>query len=35
MRAPGLYPGIPEAEYFADDALSQSGAKLILDTPAR
>ena len=35
MRAPGLYPGIPEAEYHADDALSQSGAKLILDAPAR
>lgn len=35
MRTPGLYPGIPEAEYHADDALCQSGAKLLIDAPAR
>lgn len=34
-RAPGLYDDIPEPEYHADEALSQSGAKLLLDAPAR
>ena len=32
---PGIYPDVPEADYHADEALSQSGAKLLLDCPAR
>lgn len=31
----GLRPGIDETEYHADPALSQSGAKLLLESPAR
>lgn len=31
---PGLYDDLPEADYFADPALSASGAKLILKAPA-
>lgn len=30
----GLLPGIPEADYHSDPALSQSGAKLLLRSPA-
>ena len=32
---PGIHLDIPEATYHADEALSQSGAKLLLDCPAR
>lgn len=32
---PGVHDNLPEAEYFAHPALSQSGAKLILDSPAK
>lgn len=32
---PGIYPDHDEATYHADPALSQSGAKLLLDCPAR
>lgn len=32
---PGLYPDVPEADYHADEALSQTGAKWLLDCPAR
>lgn len=32
---PGIYPDHDEATYHADPALSQSGAKKILDCPAR
>lgn len=35
MKA-GMYDAVPEVEYHADrDSLSQSGAKLLLDSPAR
>lgn len=32
---PGITDGVPEDEYFADPALSQSQAKTLLDCPAR
>jgi len=32
---PGLHKGIPAADYHAAPGLSHSGARLILDTPAR
>ena len=35
MRDPGIYDAVPEAEYHADPALSQSQAKTLLDCPAR
>lgn len=35
MRDPGIYDAVPEAEYHADSALSQSQAKTLLDCPAR
>lgn len=35
MIGPGIHDGIPEDVYFADDALSASGAKVLLRNPAR
>lgn len=32
---PGLYPDIPDVVYLADQAVSQSGLKVLLDCPAR
>lgn len=35
VRDPGFHPDVPEADYHADrGSLSQSGAKLILESPA-
>lgn len=31
----GIHPGIPEADYHADPAFSQSQAKVLLESPAR
>ena len=31
----GIHDGVPEADYFASPALSQSQAKTLLDCPAR
>lgn len=36
MREPGFYPDIPERDYHADrTTLSQSGAKVLLESPAQ
>lgn len=34
VTEPGIYPDVPEREYHSDPALSQSGAKLLLKSPA-
>lgn len=31
----GIVPGVPEAEYHSNPALSSTGARLLLDSPAR
>lgn len=33
-RAPGFYPNVPEGEYHADPALSSTGLRKVLTTPA-
>lgn len=33
--APGIYEGVPNAEYHASSALSASGMKLLLEAPAK
>lgn len=34
-RPQGIYPSVPDEDYFADDAFSQSQAKVLLESPAR
>ena len=34
MRDPGIYPDISDLDYHADDALSSTGAKALIECPA-